>query len=89
MNFCSGPFGISKHSAVLLLEAGGRDFVLKRATQKTVRILPTLFDKCSTKIDRELLVWLHVVCRTLQMSHDHSWRGLCVSTERDSYGRWL
>jgi len=30
------------------------------------------------------LFWL-----TSKMSRDHSWRGLCVSTERDSYGRWL
>ena len=30
-----------------------------------------------------------VHCRTLQMSRDRSWRDTCVSTGRDSCGRWL
>jgi hypothetical protein len=29
------------------------------------------------------------LCRTLKMSHDYSWRGVCASTTRESCGRWL
>jgi hypothetical protein len=32
---------------------------------------------------------LFVFCLTSQVSRDHTWRGLCVSTDRDMYGRWL
>jgi hypothetical protein len=28
-----------------------------------------------------------IFCRTLQISHDPGWRGACVSTTRDSWGR--
>jgi hypothetical protein len=32
---------------------------------------------------------LHLICPTLQMSHDGDWRDTCVSTGRDSPWRWL